>query len=260
MKGVGVLRLVNKTALITGGATGIGKAIVLRFAQEGARVVVADINDLNGQATASEAQGVFVHCDTSLPEHVHAAVEHVASTFGGMDILVNSAAHTGGMHDAAVMSESEWREVLSVTLDGAFYCSKRAVPQMIERGGGSIINISSVEGMTGANAHAAYVTAKSALFGLTRSMAIDFGKQGIRVNAISPGIIDSGRPDIERLKQDPATMRFWRGMTVLDRLGLPGEVAATALFFASDESSYITGQNLAVDGGWTIGHMPLPEA
>jgi NAD(P)-dependent dehydrogenase (short-subunit alcohol dehydrogenase family) len=128
---------------------------------------------------------------------------------------------------------------------------------MIKRGGGSIIHIASVEGMMGAAGHAAYVTGKSALFGLTRSMAIDFGKHNIRVNALSPGIIDSGRPDLERYKQDPVVMKFWRDMTVLDRLGQPAEVAAAALFLASDEASYITGQNLAVDGGWTIGHPPL---
>lgn len=251
------MRLAGKTALITGGATGIGRAIALRFAQEGARVVVADINDADGQATASEAHAIFVHCDTSQPDHVRAAVDHAVAAFGGLDALVNSAAHLGGPHDAAAMSPSEWREVLSVTLDGVFYCSKFAVPEMIKRGGGSIINISSVEGMMGTAGHAAYVTGKSALFGLTRSMAIDFGKQGIRVNAISPGIIDSGRPDIERSKQDPTRVRFWREMTVLDRLGRPEEVAAAALFLASDEASYITGQNLAVDGGWTIGHPPL---
>src|SRR5690606_21506894 len=109
-----------------------------------------------------------------------------------------------------------------------------------------------------AASHAAYVTAKSAIFGLTRSMAIDYGKQGVRVNAISPGIIDSNRPDQEQLKQNPEVMRFWREMTVLDRMGTPDEVAAAVLFLASDEASYITGQNLIVDGGWTIGHAPLP--
>ena len=109
----------------------------------------------------------------------------------------------------------------------------------------------------GVAGHAAYVTGKSALFGLTRSMAIDYGKHNVRVNAISPGIIDSGRADIERAKQDENVMRFWRDMTVLERMGRPEEVAAAALFLASDEASYITGQNLAVDGGWTIGHPPL---
>jgi NAD(P)-dependent dehydrogenase (short-subunit alcohol dehydrogenase family) len=251
------MRLQGKIALVTGGATGIGRAIALRFAQEGADVVVADINTTGGQATATEAQGIFVQCDTAQPQQAREAVDRCVATFGGLDILVNGAAHLGGMHDAATMDETEWRAVLGVTLDGVFYCSKYAVPAMLKRGGGSIIFIASVEGMTGAAGHAAYVTGKTALFGLTRSMAIDFGKHGIRVNAISPGIIDSGRPDIERYKQNPAHLQWWRDMTVLNRLGRPEEVAAAALFLASDEASYITGQNLAVDGGWTIGHPPL---
>jgi NAD(P)-dependent dehydrogenase (short-subunit alcohol dehydrogenase family) len=251
------MRLANKVALITGGATGIGRAIALRFAQEGAQVVVADINDDEGQQSAAEANGTFVHCDTAQAAQAQAAVAQAVATYGGLDILVNCAAHLGGMHDVATMPESEWRTVLSVTLDGVFYCSKYAVPAMLARGGGSIIHIASVEGMMGVAGHAAYVTGKSALFGLTKSMAIDYGPHNIRVNAISPGIIDSGRPDIQRYKQDPAIMQFWHDMTVLKRLGQPAEVAATALFLASDDASYITGQNLAVDGGWTIGHPPL---
>ncbi|MFZ4658341.1 MAG: SDR family NAD(P)-dependent oxidoreductase [Caldilineaceae bacterium] len=251
------MRLANKVALITGGATGIGRAIALRFAQEGAQVVVADINDDEGQQSAAEANGTFVHCDTAQAAQAQAAVAQAVATYGGLDILVNCAAHLGGMHDVATMPESEWRTVLSVTLDGVFYCSKYAVPAMLARGGGAIIHIASVEGMMGVAGHAAYVTGKSALFGLTKSMAIDYGPHNIRVNAISPGIIDSGRPDIQRYKQDPAIMQFWHDMTVLKRLGQPEEVAATALFLASGESSYITGQNLAVDGGWTIGHPPL---
>jgi NAD(P)-dependent dehydrogenase (short-subunit alcohol dehydrogenase family) len=251
------MRLANKVALITGGATGIGRAIALRFAQEGAQVVVADINDDEGQQSAAEANGTFVHCDTAQAAQAQAAVAQAVATYGGLDVLVNCAAHLGGMHDVATMPESEWRTVLSVTLDGVFYCSKYAVPAMLARGGGSIIHIASVEGMMGVAGHAAYVTGKSALFGLTRSMAIDYGPHNIRVNAISPGIIDSGRPDIQRYKQDPAIMQFWHDMTVLKRLGQPAEVAATALFLASDEASSITGQNLAVDGGWTIGHPPL---
>ncbi|HMN29256.1 MAG TPA: SDR family oxidoreductase [Caldilineaceae bacterium] len=252
------MRLANKIALITGAATGIGRAIALRFAQEGAQVLIADINDDGGKATADEAGGHFVHCVTAQPEQALRAVAEATAAFGGLDILVNAAAHLGGFHSVATMPEAEWRTVLQVTLDGVYHCSKYAVPEMVKRGGGSIIHIASVEGMMGVAGHAAYVTGKSALFGLTKSMAIDFGKQNIRVNAISPGIIDSGRPDINRYKENQTIVRWWRDMTVLDRLGRPEEVAAAALFLASEDASYVTGQNLAVDGGWTIGHPPLP--
>ena len=149
---------------------------------------------------------------------------------------------------------------IDVSLSGAFYAAKFAAIEMMAQKRGSIIHIASVEGMTGAANHAAYVTAKSALFGLTKSMAIDYGRYGIRVNAISPGIIDSGRPDIEAAKSDPARMKFWRGMTVLGRMGQPEEVAAAVAFLASDDASYITGQNLAVDGGWTIGYPRSDES
>lgn len=254
------MRLAGKCALITGGSTGIGRAIALRFGQEGAQIVIADINDAAGLTTASDASGRFVHCDTSIPSHAEHAVQTCVEAYGGIDILINSAAHLGGPHDVATMSPEEWRSVLSVTLDGVFYCSKYAVEAMLAgKRRGSVIHIASVEGMMGVRSHAAYVSGKSALFGLTKSMAIDYGKHGIRVNAISPGIIDSGRPDVIPLKANPEMMRFWREMTVLDRMGQPEEIAAAALFLASDEASYVTGQNLAVDGGWTIGHMPIPD-
>jgi NAD(P)-dependent dehydrogenase (short-subunit alcohol dehydrogenase family) len=252
------MRLTNKIALLTGAATGIGRAIALRFAKEGAQVMIADINDAASRVTAEETAGRYIHCDTAQPEQAQNAVVQTVAAFGGLDILVNAAAHLGGFNSVATMPEAEWRSVLSVTLDGVYHCSKYAVPEMIERGGGSIIHIASVEGMMGVAGHAAYVTGKSALFGLTKSMAIDFGKQNIRVNAISPGIIDSGRPDINRYKENQTIVQWWREMTVLDRLGRPEEVAAAALFLASDDASYVTGQNLAVDGGWTIGHPPLP--
>jgi NAD(P)-dependent dehydrogenase (short-subunit alcohol dehydrogenase family) len=251
-------QLQGRLALITGGATGIGRAIARRFAAEGAKVAIADINAERGEATAQEIVGLFLPCDTGDAVQVRDAVARTEAELGGLDILVAAAAHLGGPHDVAAMPEEEWRGVISVTLDGVFYSAKYAVPAMTRRGGGAIVLIASVEGMTGVAEHAAYVAAKSALFGLTRSMAIDYGRQGIRVNAISPGIIDSGRPDIDAAKQDPGWMRFWQEMTVLGRLGAPDEVAAAAVFLASDEASYITGQNLAVDGGWTIGHPPLP--
>jgi meso-butanediol dehydrogenase / (S,S)-butanediol dehydrogenase / diacetyl reductase len=251
------MRLKNKVALITGGSTGIGKAITEIFVKEGAKVTIADINKVQGRKTARENKCLFVFCDISNENHVEIALNSTISSYGKIDILVNCAANLGGPNNVVNITTKEWRDVLSVSLDGVFYCSKHIMPELIKAGSGSIINISSVEGMLGAFGHSAYVTAKSGLFGLTKSMAIDFGKFNIRVNSISPGIIDSERPDIKKLKKNKNIMKFWCDMTVLDRLGKPIEIANTALFLATDESSYITGQNIAVDGGWTIGHLPI---
>ena len=248
------MNLTGRTALVTGGATGIGSAIVRRLAAEGVAVVIADINEGDGRAVEAEVGGRFVRCDVQRGEDTKAAVSYVVTEFGSVDILVTSAAHTGGFHSASEMPEEEWRSVIDVSLTGVFLSAKYAAAAMKTQGKGSIIHIASVEGMTGAANHAAYVTAKTATYGLTRSMAIDYGRYGIRVNAISPGIIDSGRPDLEEGKADSERMAFWRSMTVLDRMGRPEEIASVAAFLASDEASYITGQNIAVDGGWTIGY------
>lgn len=253
------MRLENKIALITGGSTGIGRAIALRFAQEGAQVLIADINEPDGQLTADTCGGRFIRCDVSQSWDCENAVGAAKDWFGGLHILVNCAAMLGGYQDIGAMAPTSWRDGLAVTLDGYFYASHYAVPLIEQSGGGAIVHIASVEGMMGASNHVGYVTAKSGIFGLTKSMAIDLGKRGIRVNAISPGPIDAGRPEVTKLLQDrPEFLQFWRDMTVLDRPGKPEEVANAALFLASDEASYITGQNLAVDGGWTIGHMPIP--
>jgi len=252
------MKLENQVALITGGATGIGRAIAQRFATEGARVAIVDINDEQGRDIANQLRGLYVHCDVSSIEEVQAAVDRTRNELDGIDVLVTSAALTGGHSDVSLTSADEWRRGLAVSLDGAFFASQCTVPVMIERGSGTIIHIASVEGVMGAANHAAYVTAKSALFGLTKSMAIDFGRHHIRVNAISPGIINSDRPDIRHGKLNPVQLKWWEDMTVLGRLGEPDEIATVAAFLASHESSYLTGQNIVVDGGWTIGHPPVP--
>jgi NAD(P)-dependent dehydrogenase (short-subunit alcohol dehydrogenase family) len=135
------VRLTDKVALITGGATFLGQAIALRFAKEGARIAVADINETAGQTTAQTAQGIFIPCDIADSTQARHAVEKSVTTYGGLDILVNCAAPIGGMHGVAELPETEWRAVLDVTLDGAFHCSKYAVPPMMNRGGGTIIHI-----------------------------------------------------------------------------------------------------------------------
>jgi NAD(P)-dependent dehydrogenase (short-subunit alcohol dehydrogenase family) len=250
--------LSEHVVLVTGGTSGIGLACARDAVASGAQVVIAGRDVTAGESVASEIGGQFLAYDAAVNGAGQQVVDQVVASHGRLDGLVVSAAHTGGFHAAADMPESEWRQVMAVSLDGAFAIAGAAAAAMRQTGGGSIVFISSVEGMTGAFGHAAYVTAKSALFGLTRSMAMDEGPFGTRVNAISPGIIDSGRPDLEEAKRNAAHMRFWEGMTVLGRMGQPAEIASVSTFLLSAGASYLTGQNIAVDGGWTIGY-PRPE-
>ena len=160
------MKLHGQVAMVTGGATGIGAAIVKRLADDGARVVITDINDAEGIVTAEHTGARFVHCDAAIADEVEETTEWAVKALGSLDILVVAAAHTGGFHGAAEMPEREWRAVMDVSLDGVFHATKHAAAVMKAQERGSIIVIASVEGMTGARNHAAYVTAKSALFGL----------------------------------------------------------------------------------------------
>jgi NAD(P)-dependent dehydrogenase (short-subunit alcohol dehydrogenase family) len=245
-------RLADKVAIVTGAAHGIGRAIAERFADEGAWVLVADLDREAGEAVVSEilergGQSQFACVDVASREQISAAVEVAASRAGRIDILVNNAALLGEEQDIQDSSSRQWDDGYAVTFMSAVHFTSAVLPWMIPHGRGSIINMASIQGLRGARCSPIYTSMKHALVGLTRSTACDFGPQGIRVNAICPGPIRT------RISPPPGSELHQRqiGKTMLGRTGEPNEVAWAVVFLASDESSYITGITLPVDGGWT---------
>jgi NAD(P)-dependent dehydrogenase (short-subunit alcohol dehydrogenase family) len=245
-------KLDNKVAIVTGGAHGIGKAICEVFAEAGATVFVVDLDEKAGEACAAEIRAnrgtaTFVAADVSQPESAARVVKLAAEKTGRIDILCNNAAYIGKWHNSAEATEEEWQKCLSVSLMGTQYFTREALSYMVKQKSGSIINVSSVQGMVGGRNSAAYTTVKSGLLGFTRSVAYDYGPHNVRVNAICPGAITT------RISPQPGTELYDRQLskTFLARVGQPREVALAALFLASDDASYITGAVLPVDGGWT---------
>lgn len=253
-------RLDGKTAIVTGAASGIGRAIALLFASEGAKVCVADIltdPKEGGARTEDEiatggGTALRVHCDISDPDDVDAMVTAVVEAWGRLDILVNNAAHwtTTPLTDTGL---EQWREVMAVNADGYFLCCKRGVEQMLSQpvrgeARGRIVNITSQHGMIGAPNDIAYGTGKACSVYLTRQIATDYGRQHIICNAVAPGRIVTGKPGVS---MDPAGLEKARERTPYPRLGEPMDVAYAALFLASDECRFISGVNLMCDGGWS---------
>jgi NAD(P)-dependent dehydrogenase (short-subunit alcohol dehydrogenase family) len=245
-------RLKGKAAIVTGATHGIGRAIAQLFAEEGASVVITDIDAEAGEAAASEfraagGEAVFCHADASSAADAARSVQLAISTSKRLDILCNNAAWISEFHDVLSATDEEWALSIGVGLLGAQYMTREALPIMIQQHSGSVINIVSIQGMVGCPTSVAYTTVKAGLLGFTRSAAYDYGPQNIRVNAICPGPIQT------RISPKPGTPLYdWQcGNTVLKRVGYPREVACAALFLASDESSYVTGITLPVDGGWT---------
>ena len=241
-------RLEGKTALITGGARGQGAAEARLFAEEGANVVLTDVLDEDGERTADAIGADYLHHDVTSEQEWAAAVAHVAvALHGGIDVLINNA----GIYAQTTLVGSEleeYRRVIEVNQIGVYLGMREVAPVMIERGGGSIINISSVGGMRGGGGGFAYTASKWAVRGMTKSAAVRLGPHGIRVNSIHPGLIDTPMLGDTRMA-NPDTLEQMLGQIPLGRIAQPGEVAKLALFLASDDSAYSTGSEFLVDGG-----------
>ena len=244
-------RLKDKIAVITGSGKGLGEAMALLFSHEGAKTVVFDIDEPAGRETAEQIQeqggeAIFVHGDVSNPDDAVRLIEAAVDAYGRVDVLVNNA----GIHvdrTVADTTEAEWDRILGVNLKGVFLCSKAAIPQMRRQGGGNIICISSISGLIGQLNQAAYNASKHGIIGLVKCMAYDHALENIRANAICPGVMNT--PLVASVPEEHIAP--YRKTSLLERFAEPSEVANAALFLASDESSYVTGSAMVVDGGYT---------
>jgi NAD(P)-dependent dehydrogenase (short-subunit alcohol dehydrogenase family) len=244
------MRLAGKVAVITGAASGIGRATATRFAQEGAKVVVADINQAGGEACAQQikaagGEAVFLKTDVSQEADLQNMIEVAVSTYGGLDILHNNAYWTEAKTATETTNEN-WQQTLDVTLRSVFLGSKLAVSHLRARGGGVILNTASVQSVVGVSGYAAYQAAKGGVMSLTRALALELAPD-IRVVAILPGAIDT--PALATSEEQ--TVDSLLEVIPMKRIGQPEEVANVALFLASDEASYVTGAGFVVDGGYT---------
>jgi 3-oxoacyl-[acyl-carrier protein] reductase len=252
------MRLQDRVALVTGGAAGIGKATALRFAKEGARVVICDVNAETGQALADGNEAIrFYQVDISDREAVQAWVDGVAAEYGQIDILVNNA---GVLRDGQLvkmkegelvkqMPEADFDLVISVNLKGVFNCTQAVAPIMIKQGSGVILNASSIVGLDGNFGQTNYVATKAGVIGMTKVWARELGRFGVRVNAVAPGFVLT-----EMVRQMPEKiLAGMKGHTPMGRLGETRDIANAYLFLASDEASYVSGAVLRVDGGIVVG-------
>jgi NAD(P)-dependent dehydrogenase (short-subunit alcohol dehydrogenase family) len=251
------MRLAGKVAVITGAASGIGRAIALRFCQEGASVAILDRDSRRGGEVLQEIhqrdqKAIFLPVDVANEAQVREAIERTEAELGGLHILVNNAAaFVFGSHD---VTEADWDKVLSVNVKGAAFCAKYAADAMVRAGGGAIVNVNSISGFIAQEHSLPYNTSKAALLGLNRCLAMDLARHKIRVNAVAPGCIDTPqlRADAERAGMTYEQNLALEGpLHLLNRFGSPEEVANAILFLASDEASFITGTCLMVDGGYT---------
>lgn len=244
----------DRTVLITGGSSGIGRATCLAFAKAKAKVMIADINADAGMmmARAIQDQGgraEFVKFDVSRESDVQNAIEKTVQTFGCLDYAFNNAGVEGTQSPTPDCSSANWDQVIQTNLSGVWYCMKYEIPEMLKNGGGAIVNCSSIAGLIGFPGIPAYVAAKHGVLGLTKTAALEYAKSNIRINAICPGVIQT--PMIDRFSHGEAqALKQLSAGEPVGRMGRPEEVASTVLWLCSDASSFVTGHPLVVDGGW----------
>jgi NAD(P)-dependent dehydrogenase (short-subunit alcohol dehydrogenase family) len=242
----------GKVALITGGSSGIGRETALAFAERGSPVVVADINSEAGHAVVDQIRGMggnaeFIKTDVTLAAQVEAMVAFTVDAFGSLDYAFNNAGiATQNFVPIAEFSEAEWDRIIAIDLKSVWLCLKYECRQMLKQGGGAIVNTSSIMGKVSRPNHSAYSAAKAGVIGLTQSVAMDYAALGIRVNAICPGGIHTP------MTSDAAMVARLTSATPMSRMGQPREISDAVLWLCSDQSSFVTGQALAVDGGYTV--------
>jgi glucose 1-dehydrogenase len=251
------MRLAERAVVVTGASSGIGRAIALRFADEGARVVVGDVvREPREGGETTEAllgdRGFHVDADVSRADDVDRLVGAAVEQYGRLDVMVCNAG-IAGRHSKSLLgtTEEDWDAIMAVNLRGVFLCCRRAIGEMLAQeplgeARGRVIIISSQHGMIGPPGHFAYAVSKGGLVNMTHQLAVDYASRGVLVNAIAPGKILTGSPE----QQDPEALAYSRSRTPFPRLGRPADVAGAALFLASDDSGYVSGVNLLVDGGW----------
>ena len=248
-------KLENKMVFITGGLSGIGLACAIAAAKEGANVAVADFKSANGDKALIEikkenSKAIFIECDVSIFAQVQMAIQKVVSTFGRLDVALNNAGIGGEANKVGDMSEEAWLKVINVNLNGIFNCMKHELTQMSKQKKGIIVNMSSILGKEGFATSSHYVAAKHGIIGLTQSAALEYATEGIRINSICPGFIETPLLTNAGITENSDLQKYIIGLHPMKRLGKSEEIAAGFIFLASDDSSFITGTTLEIDGGY----------
>jgi NAD(P)-dependent dehydrogenase (short-subunit alcohol dehydrogenase family) len=243
----------DKVAIVTGAASGIGQSVAQLYARNGAKVVVSDINEENGQNVVRLIEGeggdaVFIRADVGRPEECEALVKQTLAQYGRLDIACNNAGISGEQNMTADYTIEGWLKVIDINLNSVFYCLKYQIPAMLQNGGGAIVNMASILSQVSFANAPAYVAAKHGMLGLTKNAAVEYATQGIRINAVGPAFIQT--PLLDPMKETPEVMDMLVSLHPIGRLGEPEEVAELVIWLTSSKASFVTGAYYPVDGGY----------